>query len=127
MSGRFLCQVERSGYRSMVDLTGAIDAWRQCLGADFVCVSEDVRAAAETATFATTQRIPAILWPGSRAEVQDCLRIANRFLVPLYPVSGGKNWGCGSRVPVRSGCVLLDLSRMNRILDYDEQLAYVTV
>ena len=58
--------------------------------------------------------------------MQDCVRIANRFRVPLYPISSGKNWGYGSRVPARDG-VLLDLGRLNRILDFDEELAYVTL
>ena len=111
----------------MSNLAAALGAWRERLGSDRVCVDEDVRAVAETSTFATTQRIPAILHPASREEVQDCLRIANDFLVPLYPISCGKNWGSGSRVPVRDDCVLLDLGQMNRILDFDEELAYVTV
>ena len=104
----------------MSNLAAALGAWRERLGSDRVCVDEDVRAVAETSTFATTQRIPAILHPASREEVQDCLRIANDFLVPLYPISCGKNWGSGSRVPVRDDCVLLDLGQMNRILDFDK-------
>ena len=42
------------------------------------------------------------------------------------PISTGKNWGYGSRAPVRDG-VLLDLGRLNRIVDFDEELAYVTI
>ena len=64
--------------------------------------------------------------PGNRDEVQSVVRIANRFRVPIYPFSTGKNWGYGSRVPVTDG-VLLDLGRLNRILDFDESLAYVTL
>ena len=30
-------------------------------------------------------------------------------------------------VPSASGCVLMDLGRMNRILDFSEDLAYITV
>lgn len=111
----------------MSDLAGALRAWRDVLGADHVLTDTDALTAAHTATFATTQRLPAILRPGSRTEVQECVRIANAYRMPIYPVSGGKNWGYGSRVPVQDGCVLLDLARLNRILDYDEKLAYVTV
>jgi 4-cresol dehydrogenase (hydroxylating) len=82
---------------------------------------------AETATFATGQRVPAILRPATRTEVQACLRTAARHGVAVYPVSRGRNWGLGSRVPVRSGCVLLDLGRLDRILDFDEEMAHVTV
>jgi 4-cresol dehydrogenase (hydroxylating) len=99
----------------------------QLLGRKFVQNGAGDLARAETATFATGQKVAAILQPGSRDEVVDCLKIANRFETPLYPVSTGKNWGYGSRVPPVTGCVLLDLSRLNRILDFDEDLGYVTV
>src|SRR5512138_3910576 len=78
-------------------------------------------AAAATATFTVAHRIPLILRPSSRQHVQECVRIANRHRIPLYPVSGGKNWGYGSSVPAADECVLLDLSRMNRIVDYSEK------
>ena len=68
----------------------------------------------------------AVLRPGTREEVQTCVRVANRARVPLYPISSGRNWGYGSRAPV-SDAVLLDLSRLNRIREFNEQLAYVTV
>ncbi|HEV8416791.1 MAG TPA: FAD-binding oxidoreductase [Bryobacteraceae bacterium] len=108
-------------------LDRALEQWTAILGPDHVMVDERSRTAAETATFATSQRVPAILRPGCREEVQECIRIANRFRVSLYPVSSGKNWGYGSRVPVADASVLIDLSRMNRIVDFNEKLAYVTV
>lgn len=108
-------------------LSAAAAAWSECLGAEHVVTRDSELKEAETATFATTQRIPMILRPGDRSQVQECLVIAGRFGVPLYPISSGKNWGYGSRVPVTDGSVLLDLGRMNRIVDFSEELAYVTV
>ena len=97
------------------------------LGGEFVLSDEATLQQATTATFPTRQRIPAILKPANREQVQECLRIANRFRTPVYPISSGKNWGYGSRVPAEDRCVLLDLGRMNRILDFSEKLGYVTV
>jgi 4-cresol dehydrogenase (hydroxylating) flavoprotein subunit len=105
----------------------ALNEWVQAVGKENVITGESPLRAAETSTFALPHRIPAIVRPGSREEVQECLRIANRRNVPVYPISSGKNWGYGSRIPASDGCVLLDLSRMNRILDFSEDLAYVTV
>ncbi len=105
----------------------AIAQWTSLLGADHVIVDERSRTAAETATFATTQTVSAIIRPANREELQECVRVANRFRIPVYPVSSGKNWGYGSRVPLAHASVLIDLSRMNRILDFNENLAYVTV
>src|SRR5580704_10390783 len=108
-------------------LEQALERWTAVLGADHTIVSSSRLAAAETATFATTQSVPAILRPANTAQLQECLRIANRFRIPVYPVSTGKNWGYGSSVPVTSSSVLLDLGRMNQIVDFSEALAYVTV
>lgn len=105
----------------------AVNRWRSLLGQHHVITEATRLEAAETGTFPSSHRVPAILRPQSREEVQDCLRIANRYGVPVYPVSSGRNWGYGSRMPASDGCALLDLSRMNRILDFHENLGYVTV
>jgi 4-cresol dehydrogenase (hydroxylating) len=99
----------------------------QVVGSPHVTTDAGALRAAETGTFLTRQRVPGIVRPGDRAEVQECLRIANRFRVPVCPISSGKNWGYGSRVPAADGCLQLDLGRMNRIVDFNEELAYVTV
>jgi 4-cresol dehydrogenase (hydroxylating) len=108
-------------------LAPALAAWRDLLGANYVRTEPSALQAAATATFATSQRVLAIVAPASRAEVLGCLAIASAHGVPLYPVSRGRNWGYGSRVPSQPAAAILDLARMNRIVDYDERLAYVTV
>ncbi|MEQ9625561.1 FAD-binding oxidoreductase [Coleofasciculus chthonoplastes] len=105
----------------------ALDAWRNILSTENVLTDTATVSAAQTATFATKQRVLALIRPGNRAEVQECVRIANEYQTPIYPISCGKNWGLGSRVPVQDNCVILDLSRLNQIVDYNEKLAYITV
>ena len=111
-----------------------INAWdaalaqmTQVVGTQNAITDAGALRAVETGTFLTRQRVPGIVRPQDRGEVQECIRIANRFRVPVYPISSGKNWGYGSRVPAADGCFLLDLGRMNRIVDFNEELAYVTV
>jgi 4-cresol dehydrogenase (hydroxylating) len=104
-----------------------IREWAEVVGPENLIVDSAALRAAEAGTFATNHRIPAIVRPANRAEVQECLRMANQLGTPVYPISSGKNWGYGSRVPASDGCVLMDLSRMNRIVDFSEELAYVTV
>ena len=104
----------------------ALRAWTDAIGRAHVDAESAELALAATATFRTTARVLAILRPGSTEEVQECVRVANRYRVPLYPISSGKNWGYGSRTPVRDG-VLLDLGRLNRIRDCSDELAYVTI
>jgi 4-cresol dehydrogenase (hydroxylating) len=105
----------------------ALNEWAAAVGSENVVTDAPLLRAAETGTFASSHRIPAIVRPGDRREVQECLRIANRFDTPVYPISSGRNWGYGSRIPPADGCVLLDLGRLNRIVDFSESLAYVTV
>jgi 4-cresol dehydrogenase (hydroxylating) len=97
------------------------------VGDDHVVDDSGLIHDAETATFATTQHIPLIVRPGDVREVQACVSVARQYCVPVYPISSGKNWGYGSKVPPADGCVLLDLGRLTGITDYDEELAYVTV
>jgi 4-cresol dehydrogenase (hydroxylating) flavoprotein subunit len=73
------------------------------------------------------RRINAVAHASDARAVRDAVLAANRQGVPLYPVSTGKNWGVGSRSPVEDGCVLLELSGMNRIrtLDLDRGIAVI--
>lgn len=105
----------------------ALAEWRDVLGARGVILSEAELTKAATATFSTSQEIPAILKPINVSQVQACLRIATRHHVPFYPISTGKNWGYGSRVPTIDNCILLDLGEMRAIVDFNESLGYVTV
>jgi len=110
-----------------VALDTALREWAGVIGPEHVVTESAPLRAAVSGTFATLHRVPAILRPASRGEVQSCMRIANRFRIPIYPISTGKNWGYGSKVPSSDGCVLMDLGRMNRIVDFSEELAYVTL
>jgi 4-cresol dehydrogenase (hydroxylating) len=65
--------------------------------------------------------------PFSVEEVQAIVRIANEFKIPIYPISTGKNLGYGGSAPAMSGSVVLDLKRMNRILEVNEDNAYALV
>jgi 4-cresol dehydrogenase (hydroxylating) len=55
------------------------------------------------------------------------MRIANEHRIPIYPVSTGRNLGYGGAAPVLSGSLVLDLKRMNRIIEVNEDLAYAIV
>ncbi len=69
-------------------------------------------------------RFEAILLPGSTAEVQAIVRLCNRLGVQFKASSTG--WG-GYADPGGPGCIKLDLRRMNRILEINEQSMYAVV
>lgn len=107
-------------------LAAALRDWRAVVGNEHVIQEPRILQQAGTATFATDSQVHAVLRPANRDQVQECVRIANRVRVSIHPISSGKNWGYGSRVPPSDG-VLLDLGRLDRIVDFDEDLAYVTL
>src|ERR1700748_1754317 len=65
--------------------------------------------------------------PDSVEQVQAIVRIANQYKVPLYPISTGRDLGYGGSAPAYSGSVVLDLKRMNRILEVNERNATALV
>lgn len=108
-------------------LSAALAEWSSLLGPQWVVPTGAPLEEAERTTFATSQRILALLRPGNAEEVAGCLRIAQRHRVPIHPVSRGRNWGYGSRVPAGGDCVLLQLERLDRIVAYDDRLGTLTV
>ncbi|MBN1655065.1 MAG: FAD-binding oxidoreductase [Deltaproteobacteria bacterium] len=111
----------------MSQLEAATSAFKALVGSDYVITQACALAAYETATFYTDQRVPVVVLPASTEEVRGVVHIANRYKIPIYPVSRGCNWGLGSRVPVSTDNCIVDLKRMNAIVDFDEQLGYITV
>ncbi|EEU39698.1 uncharacterized protein NECHADRAFT_43965 [Fusarium vanettenii 77-13-4] len=60
----------------------------------------------------------AVACPGSTEEVSAVVKLANKYLTPLWPVSIGRNLGYGGAAPRLRGSIVLDLgSRMNKVLD----------
>lgn len=65
--------------------------------------------------------------PATTEEVQAIVRIANKYAIPLYTISTGKNLGYGGSAPAYSGSVVLDLKRMNRIIEVNDRSHYAIV
>ncbi len=67
----------------------------------------------------------ALVFPLTTQEVSAVLRHCHRHRIPVTPRGAGTNL-VGSTVPVQGG-VILDLSRMNRVLELDENTMTITV
>ncbi|KAH7142102.1 vanillyl-alcohol oxidase [Dactylonectria macrodidyma] len=65
--------------------------------------------------------------PRTVEEVQETIRAANQFHIPLWTVSRGKNLGYGGTSAILEGSVTLDLHRMNQIIEINEDHAYAIV
>jgi 4-cresol dehydrogenase (hydroxylating) len=95
--------------------SAAISAWAAALGAAHVLTGEEELSPYTRNVSGVDRTVAAVVRPSTTAEVQEVVRIANRCRTPLYPISKGNNWGYGSSLPVREGCTVVDLGRMNRI------------
>ncbi len=71
--------------------------------------------------------IPLVVTPASAAQVTSLVQLANEKALKLYPISSGRNWGLGSRLPVVDDCIILDLQKMNRIVELNERHGYVVI
>ncbi|MCW3141329.1 MAG: FAD-binding oxidoreductase [Methanophagales archaeon] len=67
-----------------------------------------------------------VVRPGDKEEVREVLMLANKHKIPVIPYSTGINVR-GLTIPVHDGSILLDLSRMNRIIEINPEMKTATV
>ena len=114
------------------DFSNALREFEEAVGSEWVFTSdEDValyRDAYSPFKGEEEERVAsAAVAPHTVEEVQAVVRTANTYRIPIYPISTGKNLGYGGSAPNLSGSVVLDLKRMNRILEVNERNASALV
>ncbi len=70
-------------------------------------------------SFVNAVRPACVVRPASTDEVQEIVRLANETGTPLVPVSSGPPHFRGDTVPSVGGAVIVDLSRMKKIINVD--------
>jgi len=60
-------------------------------------------------------------------QVQGVLAVCNKYSIPIWTISTGRNYGYGSAAPATPGQMVLDLRRMNRILEVDPDMCTALV
>ena len=114
------------------DFADALRQFEEAVGKEWVFSSEEdvdlYRDSYSPFWHEAEERVPsAAVAPDSLEQVQKVVRIANTFQIPLWTISTGKNLGYGSTAPLLSGSVVLDLKRMNRVLEVNEKNHYALV
>jgi len=114
------------------DFAAALDKFRQIVGADSVYTSDEDVALYRDA-YSPLWGEPdelvasAAVAPTTVEQVQAIVVVANQYRIPLFPLSTGKNLGYGGSAPNYSGSVIVDLKRMNRIIEVDDTRHYCIV
>jgi FAD/FMN-containing dehydrogenase len=83
-------------------------------------VSDDHLVIAEYSSdhsFLSAKKPTCVVKPKDTEEIQEIIRLANKHKIPVIPISSGIHF-YGATLPDQSG-VVVDLSRMNRILKVD--------
>jgi (+)-pinoresinol hydroxylase len=117
---------------SATDFNAALAAWRKVVGTEWVFSDpQDValyRDAYSPLYGEPDERVAsAAVAPSTVEQVQAIVRTANQYRIPLYAISTGRNLAYGGASPVYSGSVVLDLKRLNRVLEVNERNAYALV
>lgn len=104
----------------------AIAEFRQIVGDEHVAVTPE-RVAPYTKVMTPgddADHTPSgAIAPASVEEIQKILAVCNKYRVPVWPVSTGRNFGYGAAAPATRGQMVLDLKRMNKIIEVDAELA----
>jgi (+)-pinoresinol hydroxylase len=114
------------------DFEAALGEFRAAVGADWVfSADEDVELYRDQFSPSwgeeDERRASAAVAPASVEEVQAIVRIANRRRIPLFPISTGRNFGYGGPAPNLSGTVVIDLKRMNKVIEVDDKRHFCIV
>jgi 4-cresol dehydrogenase (hydroxylating) len=108
-------------------LEAALAAMAAVVGAGNLLADEGTCARYARSTAARPVRPLALVRPANAEEVVQLVKIAADARLAVYPISTGKNWGYGDACALGAGQVILDLSRMNRIIHVDPELAYAVI
>lgn len=111
---------------SQQDFNKAIGRLQDVVGKDWVFTSDEHVATYKDAYSPLwgeeEERVAsAAVAPVTVEQVQGIVEVANEYKLPLFPFSTGKNLTYGGSAPAYSGSVMVDLKRMNRILDVNER------
>lgn len=108
-------------------MADALARFRKIVGAEWVFTGERAASYHDPYTIANDparHKAHGAVAPASAEQVQELVKVANELRIPLWTVSRGKNFAYGGAAPVLSGSIVLDLSRMNRILEVNEKFGY---
>jgi 4-cresol dehydrogenase (hydroxylating) len=119
--------VHATATETALDFDLALSAIADAVGPRQVFKQDNMCARYARTTLPEGTRPEAIVRPSCTAEVQAVLQTANQYGLQVHPISTGKNWGYGDACAQSSGHIILDLRRMNRIIEVNAELAYAII
>jgi 4-cresol dehydrogenase (hydroxylating) len=115
---------------SAQSFNAAIAEIRAIVGAEWVIVDETPLSSYRDAysPLPDGSLLPsAAVSPNGVEQVQQILKVVNDHKIPVWTIGTGRNFAYGGPAPRKSGYVMLDLKRMNRVLEVNEKYGYALV
>ncbi len=97
------------------------------VGPEFILTSLEEREKHSKVTLPYKKVCSVVVNPASVDEVQKIILLANEFNFKIWPFSRGNNWGYGTKNSLEEDSIIIILERMNKIIEVNEELAYVVV
>ncbi|MBW1856563.1 MAG: FAD-binding oxidoreductase [Deltaproteobacteria bacterium] len=95
-------------------------ALEEIVGVDHICDDpETLEGYSKDRSFFKSRRPSYVVRPKNTEEIQAVVKLANETLMPITPVSSGAHF-YGATIPQQGG-IVLDLKRMNKILNVDRR------
>ncbi|KAI1464416.1 putative vanilly-alcohol oxidase [Daldinia caldariorum] len=116
---------------SQEDFTLALEQITAALGTDAVFTGDGLKDYVdpyEIPEAGHERSVPsAAACPSSVSDIQAVLKIVNKYKIPVWTFSRGKNLGYGGPAPRVPGCIALDLHRMDKIIEVNEKFSFAVV
>jgi len=105
----------------------AIHELNSFLKSEQICVDMDSRLHYSRSTLSNDTLPSLIVYPKHTKEIQKIMVCANQFKLQVQPISTGKNWGYSDACGLYEGMLILDLSKMNQIIEVNSELGYAVI
>lgn len=119
-----------------MDMDKLINTLTEIVGVNYVIVNDEQLTSYNQGTFPSKHFNSLVVKPKSNQEITLIIDAIHHYnaeqdlsenKTAIYTVSSGKNWGYSAQEPSFNNAILLKLSRMDTIEDYDKKQGTVTV
>ncbi|MHA1129844.1 MAG: FAD-binding oxidoreductase [Candidatus Helarchaeota archaeon] len=110
-----------------IDLTPVVNALQEIVGSDYVATDRETCYVYSQDCSIEKGFVPDIvIRPANATQISQIMKLANKFKVPIYPRGAAASLVLMG-VPLKPHALVIDLTRMNRIVELDEDSMSVTV
>lgn len=110
-----------------MDLQNSKSSLEKELGSSIVSFDEKLITKYSFAINGAIVRPFCVAFPEDEDHIIQLLKVCRLHHLKVYPLSKGKNFGYGDALSTDTGHVILNLSRMNKIIHVDQKLSIATI